>query len=256
MQYKIYYFFDSNTKNKYQLLKMKNGIYFNKIDKKKEDPKQSPASTNDNKEKNTPIMDDKSKSPITEKKNEDKSKSPIAEKKDDDKSKSPISEKKQDPNNKVQIEEMKKDEKIEKNEKKEEIIKDNKKKEENLKDHNKTEEKDHIKNEIIKDHSKNDKENSNIKIEHNQNQKPEIKEKENAVDVNKKNDKKEKKLYDRDKAIGKEDNRDHNFIAYRPVIENKVLPVLMQGLSQLANLRPTNQLEFLGKYLLNHSKNN
>jgi len=62
-----------------------------------------------------------------------------------------------------------------------------------------------------------------------------------------------KEKYNRDKALGKEDLRDHNFINYRPVIEKKVLPVLMQGLSQLATNRPKNSLEFLGNYLLFHS---
>ncbi|KAF9941343.1 hypothetical protein BGZ67_005173 [Mortierella alpina] len=39
----------------------------------------------------------------------------------------------------------------------------------------------------------------------------------------------------------------------RPYLDQTVLPVLLEGMKQLAKERPQNPLEYLGHYLLNHS---
>ncbi|KAG0021692.1 hypothetical protein BGZ81_008817 [Podila clonocystis] len=42
-------------------------------------------------------------------------------------------------------------------------------------------------------------------------------------------------------------------IPVRPYLDQTVLPVLLEGMKQLAKERPSNPLEYLGHYLLNHS---
>jgi protein dpy-30 len=65
--------------------------------------------------------------------------------------------------------------------------------------------------------------------------------------------KKESKVEEK-KSAGNSQNLQN--ASTRGYLEQTVVPVVMQGMAELAKERPDNPLEFLGNYLLKHAQNN
>lgn len=51
-------------------------------------------------------------------------------------------------------------------------------------------------------------------------------------------------------------NNDSNKQTTRSYLESTIVPIVTQGMSELAKERPENPLEFLGNYLLKHANMN
>jgi len=49
-------------------------------------------------------------------------------------------------------------------------------------------------------------------------------------------------------------NQNINSLTTRAYLEQTVVPVVMQGMAELAKERPENPLEFLGNYILNQAR--
>lgn len=55
------------------------------------------------------------------------------------------------------------------------------------------------------------------------------------------------------KNVKKNAGQNWQGVSTRSYLEQTVVPVLMQGMSELAKERPDNALEFLGNYLIKHA---
>jgi hypothetical protein len=71
-------------------------------------------------------------------------------------------------------------------------------------------------------------------------------------------DKKDSKIMENDeeKNISEKQPNLFNVTSTRAYLEQTVTEVVMQGMTELAKLRPENPLEFLGNYILSRAKSN
>lgn len=67
------------------------------------------------------------------------------------------------------------------------------------------------------------------------------------------NNKKEKEVKDITKA---NNNQNLSSLPIRSYLDQTVVPVLLQGMAELAKERPENPIEYLANYLLKHSNEN
>ncbi len=69
-------------------------------------------------------------------------------------------------------------------------------------------------------------------------------------------DSEKKEVNSKDNSKPQNNNNNLNSLSIRSYLDQTVVPVLLQGMAEVAKERPENPIEYLANYLLKHSNEN